>query len=169
MASIFSRIVAGEIPCYKVAETDNCLAFLDVNPVVKGHVLCIGGRLHLRPRRGPLLRPSALCSPCGPRPQKGLPLRQSGCRRAGSRSAPRPHPFGTHADRSRPQLPSSCQDGAGRNASPGAEDCQLHRITPLATNNGGCPNRHPPFAFSPCLATQPVWFRSSSTRYRSVL
>ena len=41
MASIFSRIVAGEIPCYKVAETDNCLAFLDVNPVQKGHVLCI--------------------------------------------------------------------------------------------------------------------------------
>ena len=41
MASIFSRIVAGEIPCYKVYETDNCLAFLDVNPVVKGHVLCI--------------------------------------------------------------------------------------------------------------------------------
>ncbi|MCR4828386.1 MAG: HIT family protein [Bacteroidales bacterium] len=41
MASIFSRIVAGEIPCYKVAETDECLAFLDVNPVVKGHVLCI--------------------------------------------------------------------------------------------------------------------------------
>lgn len=41
MASIFSRIVAGEIPCYKVAETDKCLAFLDINPVVKGHVLCI--------------------------------------------------------------------------------------------------------------------------------
>ena len=41
MASIFSTIVAGEIPCYKVAETENCLAFLDVNPVVKGHVLCI--------------------------------------------------------------------------------------------------------------------------------
>lgn len=41
MASIFSRIVAGEIPCYKVAETDHCLAFLDVNPVVRGHVLCI--------------------------------------------------------------------------------------------------------------------------------
>lgn len=41
MASIFSRIVAGEIPCYKVAETDEFLAFLDVNPVVKGHVLCI--------------------------------------------------------------------------------------------------------------------------------
>lgn len=41
MASIFSRIVAGEIPCYKVAETEDFLAFLDVNPVVKGHVLCI--------------------------------------------------------------------------------------------------------------------------------
>ena len=41
MASIFSRIVAGEIPCYKVAETDHCLAFLDINPVQKGHVLCI--------------------------------------------------------------------------------------------------------------------------------
>ena len=41
MPSIFSRIVAGEIPCYKVAETDDCLAFLDVNPVVPGHVLCI--------------------------------------------------------------------------------------------------------------------------------
>lgn len=41
MASIFSKIVAGEIPCYKVAETDDCLAFLDINPVVKGHVLCI--------------------------------------------------------------------------------------------------------------------------------
>jgi len=41
MASIFSKIVAGEIPCYKVAETDDCLAFLDVNPVVEGHVLCI--------------------------------------------------------------------------------------------------------------------------------
>ena len=41
MASIFSRIVAGEIPCYKVAETDEFLAFLDVNPIVRGHVLCI--------------------------------------------------------------------------------------------------------------------------------
>lgn len=41
MASIFSKIVAGEIPCYRVAETDRCLAFLDVNPIVRGHVLCI--------------------------------------------------------------------------------------------------------------------------------
>lgn len=41
MATIFSKIVAGEIPCYKVFETDRCLAFLDINPVVRGHVLCI--------------------------------------------------------------------------------------------------------------------------------
>lgn len=41
MPSIFSKIVAGEIPCYKVAETEHCFAFLDINPVVKGHVLCI--------------------------------------------------------------------------------------------------------------------------------
>ena len=41
MATIFSRIVAGEIPCYKVFETENCFAFLDINPVVRGHVLCI--------------------------------------------------------------------------------------------------------------------------------
>lgn len=41
MASIFSKIVAGEIPCHKVAETDNCLAFLDVFPLVTGHVLVI--------------------------------------------------------------------------------------------------------------------------------
>lgn len=39
--TIFSKIVAGEIPCYRVAETDRFLAFLDINPVVRGHVLCI--------------------------------------------------------------------------------------------------------------------------------
>ncbi len=41
MASIFSRIVSGEIPCYKIAETEHCLAFLDVFPLATGHVLCI--------------------------------------------------------------------------------------------------------------------------------
>ena len=41
MASIFSRIVAGEIPSYKVAEDDNFYAFLDINPVAKGHTLVI--------------------------------------------------------------------------------------------------------------------------------
>ncbi|MDP5157934.1 MAG: HIT domain-containing protein [Flaviramulus sp.] len=41
MASIFTKIVNGEIPCYKIAETDKFLAFLDVNPNAKGHTLCI--------------------------------------------------------------------------------------------------------------------------------
>ena len=41
MASIFTKIVKGEIPCYKVAETEEFLAFLDVNPNSKGHTLCI--------------------------------------------------------------------------------------------------------------------------------
>jgi histidine triad (HIT) family protein len=41
MASIFSRIVSGEIPCYKIAENDQCLAFLDINPLAKGHTLVI--------------------------------------------------------------------------------------------------------------------------------
>ncbi|MBK8055688.1 MAG: HIT family protein [Saprospiraceae bacterium] len=41
MASIFSRIVVGEIPCHKIYEDDNFLAFLDVFPLVKGHTLVI--------------------------------------------------------------------------------------------------------------------------------
>lgn len=41
MASIFSRIIAGEIPCYKVAEDDKYFAFLDINPVTKGHTLVV--------------------------------------------------------------------------------------------------------------------------------
>lgn len=41
MGSIFTKIVNGEIPCYKVAETEDFLAFLDVNPNAKGHTLCI--------------------------------------------------------------------------------------------------------------------------------
>ena len=41
MASIFTKIVNGEIPCYKIAETDDFLAFLDVNPNSIGHTLCI--------------------------------------------------------------------------------------------------------------------------------
>ena len=44
MASIFSRIIAGEIPCYKVAEDENNFAFLDINPVAKGHTLVIPRR-----------------------------------------------------------------------------------------------------------------------------
>jgi histidine triad (HIT) family protein len=41
MASIFNRIINGEIPCHKIAETANYIAFLDVRPLVRGHVLVI--------------------------------------------------------------------------------------------------------------------------------
>ena len=41
MASIFTKIVTGEIPCYKVAETEDCIAFLDILPLAKGHVLVV--------------------------------------------------------------------------------------------------------------------------------
>ena len=41
MASIFSRIVAGEIPCYKIAENDKFFAFFDISPLVPGHTLVI--------------------------------------------------------------------------------------------------------------------------------
>jgi histidine triad (HIT) family protein len=41
MASIFTKIINGEIPCYKVAEDKNFIAFLDINPNAKGHTLCI--------------------------------------------------------------------------------------------------------------------------------
>lgn len=44
MATIFSKIVSGEIPCYKIAETNDFLAFLDINPVKEGHVLVIPKR-----------------------------------------------------------------------------------------------------------------------------
>ena len=39
--TIFSRIIAGEIPCYKIAENDHYFAFLDINPMTKGHTLII--------------------------------------------------------------------------------------------------------------------------------
>ena len=39
--TIFSRIIAGQIPCYKIAEDENFFAFLDIEPLVKGHVLVV--------------------------------------------------------------------------------------------------------------------------------
>jgi histidine triad (HIT) family protein len=41
MATIFTKIINGEIPCYKIAEDENFFAFLDINPNAKGHTLCI--------------------------------------------------------------------------------------------------------------------------------
>ena len=44
MPSIFSKIIAGEIPCYKIAENEHCFAFLDIFPLAKGHTLVIPKR-----------------------------------------------------------------------------------------------------------------------------
>lgn len=41
MASIFTKIIQGEIPCYKIAEDEHCFAFCNINPNAIGHTLCI--------------------------------------------------------------------------------------------------------------------------------
>ena len=41
MASIFTRIIKGEIPCYRIAEDDDFIAFLDINPIARGHTLVV--------------------------------------------------------------------------------------------------------------------------------
>jgi histidine triad (HIT) family protein len=41
MGGVFSKIIAGEIPCYKIDEDENCFAFLDINPNALGHTLCV--------------------------------------------------------------------------------------------------------------------------------
>ena len=41
MSSIFTKIINGEIPSFKIAENENCFAFLDINPNSKGHTLCV--------------------------------------------------------------------------------------------------------------------------------
>ncbi|MDG2372215.1 MAG: HIT family protein [Flavobacteriaceae bacterium] len=41
MESVFSKLISGELPCHKVAESDDFLAFLDINPNTEGHTLCI--------------------------------------------------------------------------------------------------------------------------------
>lgn len=41
MPSIFSKIISGEIPCFKIAENEHCFAFLDVNPLAEGHALVV--------------------------------------------------------------------------------------------------------------------------------
>ena len=41
MPTIFSRIISGDIPCYKIAEDENYFAFLDINPLIEGHTLVV--------------------------------------------------------------------------------------------------------------------------------
>jgi len=68
MSSIFSKIVAGEIPCYKVAENEKFLAFLDINPLAEGHTLVIPkkrDRLHIRHSRCYVGRNDDFCKTSG--------------------------------------------------------------------------------------------------------
>jgi histidine triad (HIT) family protein len=44
LATIFSKIISGDIPCYKIAETASCFAFLDISPLAKGHTLVVPKR-----------------------------------------------------------------------------------------------------------------------------
>lgn len=39
--SVFTKIISGELPCYKIAESENFIAFLDIDPLIKGHVLVV--------------------------------------------------------------------------------------------------------------------------------
>lgn len=41
MASLFTKIIIGEIPCYKIGENEHCFAFFDINPLAKGHTLVV--------------------------------------------------------------------------------------------------------------------------------
>ena len=61
---IFAKIAAGEIPSYKCAENEEFYAFLDINPLVKGH--------------------TAVCQACGYCHQEGIPLQESGSSGVGS-------------------------------------------------------------------------------------
>ena len=88
---IFSKIAAGEIPSYKCAENEEFYAFLDINPLVKGHTLVIC-------RTGTL---PAVCQTRSHCHQEGLPMSQGssgGVRTGGCSCAHPPHP---HAERGR--------------------------------------------------------------------
>ena len=78
MATIFSRIVAGEIPCHKVAEDEEFFAFLDINPVAKGHTLVIAN--------------DGFCQACGPCSGSGYSLQacRDSCNGIGSASCAYP-------------------------------------------------------------------------------
>ena len=102
MATIFSKIVAGEIPSYKCAENDRFYAFLDINPLVKGHTLVIPetrSGLHLRPVRRRNRCDASFCQARSSRYQKGFSLHQSRTGRFRTGSTPCAHPLDSHAER----------------------------------------------------------------------
>ena len=76
MATIFSKIIAGEIPCYKVAEDEKNFAFLDINPVNKGHVLVVP-----KTENDYIFNLSVaddVCAPCGEGHRQGVAVQACG-------------------------------------------------------------------------------------------
>ena len=123
MASIFSRIVAGEIPSYKIAEDDRYYAFLDISPLQKGHTLVI-------PKREVDyifdLEDDELA---------GLQVfakKVARTMRARTGSASCPHPPRTHAERGRHAFHKSASDTLPRGI---RADCRKHPQGNLNTNN----------------------------------
>ena len=88
MATIFSKIIKGDIPCYKIAEDERFFAFLDINPVMKGHTLVV-------PKHED---DYIFCQKSGQGHRKGCDLQthRRGCNWLGSASCPHP-PHSHHA------------------------------------------------------------------------
>lgn len=102
MATIFSKIVAGEIPSYKCAENDRFYAFLDINPLVKGHTLVIPKRevdyiFDLSDEEIGAMQVFAKHVAAGN--QKAFSLHQSRTGRFRTGSTPCAHPLDSHAER----------------------------------------------------------------------
>ena len=98
MATIFSKIIAGEIPSYKVAEDDRFYAFLDINPMVKGHTLVV-------PKREVDyifdLEDARICQTCGTGHPESIPLPEGRRSGIGLGSASCTHPSDSDAKRER--------------------------------------------------------------------
>ena len=101
MATIFSKIIAGEIPSYKVAEDDRFYAFLDINPMVKGHTLVVPKREvdYIFDLEDEEL--AAICQTCGTGHPESIPLPEGRRSGIGLGSASCTHPSDSDAKRER--------------------------------------------------------------------
>ena len=109
MASIFSRIIAGEIPSYKVAEDANYYAFLDINPLTEGHTLVVPKKevdyifdLDDQTLAGMMLFAKKIAR----RIERQIDCKRGGGRRAGVGSPPCAHPSDPDQKRKRRRLPA---------------------------------------------------------------
>ena len=118
MATIFSRIIAGEIPSYKVAENEDYYAFLDINPLTKGHTLVVPKKevdyifdLDDRTLAGMMLFAKEVAAKI----KRGNSVCKGSSRRFRPRSAPCTHSSDPHSERKRRGFPPrKAQTDAGR-------------------------------------------------------